>query len=1283
MPYSQIQRATCLITASWSEGSGIPSINGTAFLIANNLLLTAHHVVLDAEHITVHIAFDNPDSRVAFKARCIAYDDISDAAILELEEPSRDMPIPLPLCTQKVSVNDSWQTYGFPRGRVRTGQTIHGEVIQYDGLPRQTWTLSAHGLSPSTSVGGLSGAACVHEGFVFGIVQRQEGSNVCVVSLANCKELILKSGVAVYDNPFLVPNLAIKDAVRVHDLPPFINRDYIERDDISDLIKEINSSTYLLLSGESFCGKSAIAQRIMLDFWSNGYRYHITDDPHEARRFLNERASSICLLEDPYGHSILNEKSENWKLVRDVCRDVKGNNKLIVTSKTSSLLHAAGAVDLDGCRILSKSWRDLTVTNREFLLNIWNRLQENHADLNPAIVSVIKYHLEHDNTPLLQPGHLNHLAAENSELTQDMSFTRLRHIAMADARELSNGFKERGISFWQAAACLALSSSTTKPVRYDDLYYILNTTTTPKTSFKEKGLGISYGFGRHRDKEDTPVTLPVYNALGVISNDILEALHFFESRGYTLNRGNQWRFTHPQYLEAALYALSGLKVFDQKQLVVGYVEQTISCQNDDVTYQCAEKLPYIYNELKEGELRNQIIDIALQASTRSIFPKTKAKCLIFLLSIFQELTPEARGEIEYLVSSDKISTSNIFWDNGTPFLSEKFRFPWQASVISDADISILKAKFDAQEEISDESVWQLISSGKSVTPRIIRLALNSNEGFIRAQAAIRFFQRYHEFASTDKEEIAKLIFADEYPSVVVEAIKSLIEFCIKLCNSHDFNFLTQLTRSSLSSPFVVLRLKTFIMSFGIDYGSESIDWKRMNPEEIVRVWVFWGDIFPEFMVACQDQQIYFSSGRYSETLRVATEHITPSQGLRISGAVWDWIERTILVRYLDTHELSCVDFFLATTFAVAEERLPLFKRFFLNRDTGLTCYNLKYVLYNWEKSITQEQQFIYELVQSDRPDLNWIQATLFVNYTALSDNLENILFKESNFLKRPVSEIVSLCPQRLLRDSLSMYCGVPDYPFYPYGLNDSNSLFHDIILHILRAELPDIDICLDYFFFHVVNTPGHEWDGWEDIWRNLCANDTRRDYLLHRLIIQTGSSTVNLTSTTSLWSIIHESYTEVGLRQNFGRILFENIEVLENTGHIEDLTEIIPFKVWLEDIFPNSPYDLLFISTLMLINNTYRMSERASVDPTETINELIDAQSDIFIENPVKLRVVSVYTRNVLSHMQDIAVNSDKLLNLAGIGRPYADRHTDRKNQYKLFPVKDWFFAAPNQSIDD
>jgi hypothetical protein len=208
MPFSQIQRATGLVTASWPKEGGIRSESGTAFLIASNLLLTAHHVILDAEHITVHITFDNPDSRIEFNAHCIGYDISSDVAILEIDEPSRDMPAPLPLCTQHVSINGSWQTYGFPKGRVRTGQTIHGEVIQYDGLPRQTWTLSTHGLSPSTSIGGLSGAACVYEGFVFGIVQRQEGSNVCVVSLANCRELILKSGVALYDSPFLVPDLA-------------------------------------------------------------------------------------------------------------------------------------------------------------------------------------------------------------------------------------------------------------------------------------------------------------------------------------------------------------------------------------------------------------------------------------------------------------------------------------------------------------------------------------------------------------------------------------------------------------------------------------------------------------------------------------------------------------------------------------------------------------------------------------------------------------------------------------------------------------------------------------------------------------------------------------------------------------------------------------------------------------------------------------------------------------------------------------------------------------------
>jgi hypothetical protein len=257
------------------------------------------------------------------------------------------------------------------------------------------------------------------------------------------------------------------------------------------------------------------------------------------------------------------------------------------------------------------------------------------------------------------------------------------------------------------------------------------------------------------------------------------------------------------------------------------------------------------------------------------------------------------------------------------------------------------------------------------------------------------------------------------------------------------------------------------------------------------------------------------------------------------------------------------------------------------------------------------------------------------------------------------------------------------YPFYPYGLNNHSSLFHDIILHILRAELPDIDICLEFFFFHVVNTPGHEWNGWEDIWRNLCANNSRRDYLLHRLIIETGSSTVNLTSTSSLWSIIHESYTKVGLRKEFGRIVFENIEVLENTGHIEDLVEIIPFNVWMEDIFPNSPYDHLFISTLMLISDAYHASKSESITLTESINEIIDGQANLFSKNPVKLRVVSVYTSNVLSHMQDIAVNSDKLLHIAGKGRPYKDKQYDRGDKDKLFPIKDWFFAASNQSIND
>ncbi|MET4108344.1 serine protease [Hymenobacter sp. UYP22] len=1200
MSFSQTQQATGIVTATRSKHSEVLAriSKGTAFFISSRHLLTAYHVVAEAEHLTVSF---NRDSFLGvseeFAVRCVEYDGGEDAAVLEVIGELPFQVQPLPLTTQILKPGDTWQTFGFPVGR-QMGQTIRGQVLQYDGSPARTWVLGADGISPNAQLTGLSGGSCVHNGFVHGIARRQEAQTIVAVSIANIAVMLARVDIEVYPNPMAVGDRAIKNAIRVQEQPPYVDTNYTDRAEFGDLLNELNGSSFLLLSGDSFCGKSTLAKRLMYEFWDHGYSHLTTNDPQAARRFLSERPYSICLLEDPFGHNMLNEGYVDWRLVGEVCRDIQGNNKLLVTSKRDAVLQAAKAFKLEDCKIQGRAWRDLTVNDRSFLLELWEKIQNQDLSLDSDVVMKVRDHLERGDGDLLQPGHLAHLIHEDRERLSGKSFGQLRHLAMADARTLSAGFKERGDEFWMVAVCLALSCSTTKTVNEDDLKYILGQSeVSPDVSFIEENImSITPLFGRH-DQEEDPIRLPRYGNLPDLSKEAIAALRFFEDRSYVRNRRGSRQFAHPQYYEAATYAMEGLRRLDQVDDLLVYVRGSISCLNADAAYQCAEKLPYLYHILSDSDHRDKLITIAEAAFSQSIFFKVRTKALVFLLSIFPDLDSQVKRKVENRLRTDTLSTSSIFWDEGTPFLTEKLRFWWDTPEMDDAARSALSSKIENNEEVDDESTWQLLQSGASLSLRVIRHALNSNEGFIRSQAAIRFFSEYHRFERTERETTARIIFDDEYPSVVVEAIKAVFEFALRSADAHDSALFTDLIRNSLTSQFVVLRLQTFLMTFGIDYGSESMDWKRIVGHEKA-AWSLWGEVFADFMNVCSTAQLRFTTGRYLSTLREAAPFVTPDQCLRISVSIWEWITRTLAVRGMDGYELSCLDFLLSA--CPTSKRLPQFQKFFTHQDTNLTCYNLRQALDSWGTLSLREQQVVIGLLQSQRDDVRWLKASAATYDGELPAQIQQVFYGAPDYLSQTAVEIVRQYPPEFLRDCLRMYCGSPGF-LSAHGRMQSRVWFA-IKMVILQDQLPGFDICVPDLLFNVVNGPDRDWAGWVSIWTKACNNASLRDGLLIQLIIQTGQSTVNTSYTKKLWTIICDAYAADESQKRFAKIVAEHMDILEHTGDPEDLVQIIAPKVWRDHILQEFPEDSLVLNFLVFL----RLRETSfSIELTEAVNEIV------------------------------------------------------------------------------
>ena len=1272
MSTTQIQRATAFVQTVWHEGEDKYESQGTAFLISDRYLLTAYHTVISAQQITVTFINSQPDEYDKRDARMVKFDSSADVAILELNTPVTSSIVPLPLSTLPLSRGDKWQTYGFPSTRLLTGQTIHGTTLQFNNLPNQSWTLGTHDIFPTTVLKGISGAACVHDGFVYGILRRREEQHLCLVSVENFKSLLSELNIETYANPLDAVDKAIKDAIIIKQPPPFENSEYVEREEFDTLFNDLKSQPFVLLSGDSFCGKSTLAKRIMVEYWSIGYRYLITQDPYEARRFLNEDAFSICLLDDPYGY----ENNSNWRIVNELCQESKANNKLLITSKLDVLLIAAGNSDLSRCRIRGIGWHNLTIKDRNLLLSIWDKVQLNAA-LDHDVVSKVREHLEHGQGELLQPGHLVQLAYEGNENIVGKSFSELRHIAMADAHELGVSFRNKGDEYWSIATCLALTCNTIKEVNEDDLAYMINQTSTPDASFGKVEQFRIQSFFFSKSKEEDPDTIPEYNSQEPIDANSLAALHFFEDRRYIVTTGQSRKFSHPQYLEAAAHSIRVNPRHDQKAQLIAYSKYAISCLNAESAYRCAEKLPYIYASLDEKELKSELIDIAVNALSRSIFFKVRAKSLVFLLSIFRELKEEVRDKVEYQIMNDNLNVSEIFWNKGVPFISEKYSITFDRPSIDSSEQPILIQKITEGEIISDELIWKLLFMEDDVPISVIKQALNSNEAFIRAQSAVVFFSQYHEFNVAEREIVALQIFDDEYPSVVAEAVKAIFEFSLKSAERDELEFFKILIRKSFSSQFVVLRLRVFLMTFGIDYGSESIDWENFSEVELTTTWLVWGDIFADFMAACQTQDVNFTSGRYSETLRLATKYISPSQGLLISTSIWDWIERTMVLRQLDTHELTCVDFMLATTSPISSERIALFRRIFNTSDTGLMAYNLQYALYGWSKLLTEEQLIIAELLQGDRKDKRWLKAAVATHEGEIPADLQIAMYGQPQFLNQEISNIVQEYPSDFLIDCLRMYCAIPDFPFWHYGLQGGGrGLWHSIVKHVLTSQSSGFELCISHFLHHVVNCPGREWGDWKVVWQSACELYHDKEFLLNSLIIHTGGSSVCIKPTATLWSIIHAAYQASGGVSQFGKVIAEKINILENTGHPEDLLRIIEPEVWYDDICPYFPSDMLVITLLTTIE-----SLNISDDLIDTWRQTVNTLAEQLKSNPCKLYFTSVYSKAIAKMINEKMINKPKLeleklqFHYDISTRPGRDALVEIKDK-EVGLITDWVFAT-------
>lgn len=188
---TQIKDATCQTTCGKTFG--------TAFLVADSILLTARHCVLEAidAEAEISVAFACPSGKLELTAKILAIYEELDACLLSVSEKT-DIPA-LNLFSDFPREGRQWQSYGFPLQKGLVGYRASGEIVQVLDAPtlKMDLDLSVSASVQLTSYEGLSGAPVVVDGVCVGVIRVRMDGGVGAISTKALMAFLAKSGISM------------------------------------------------------------------------------------------------------------------------------------------------------------------------------------------------------------------------------------------------------------------------------------------------------------------------------------------------------------------------------------------------------------------------------------------------------------------------------------------------------------------------------------------------------------------------------------------------------------------------------------------------------------------------------------------------------------------------------------------------------------------------------------------------------------------------------------------------------------------------------------------------------------------------------------------------------------------------------------------------------------------------------------------------------------------------------------------------------------------------------
>lgn len=837
--------------------------------------------------------------------------------------------------------------------------------------------------------------------------------------------------------------------------PPIRPHDYIARGNELALIDTLSRDNVLLLSGTPRVGKSYAARWIAAEFMPLGYDVQEFADVDSAERFLLEpgTAPRLALLDDPLdGPQISAQAARSLARLANLIRRTRPQRKLLVAQGLEPLLATSRTTSLAQTVTAHLRWHDMGDPGSTFLVSLWRSFALTFA-VDGMLCDRVADALA-GGSLALEPGCLEHLAANAHRVNASASIAEITRLAREDAAQLGRTLSADGLE--DLAVSLSIATAPQEPIGLVELAYVRGSGGSGLPG-KRTGLSTITTIG---GPPIPPAAAPVYDhtpELSAADRSRLDALE--RRRLITIGTKPMIGFTHPFY-RAAAETLLEAPTYHAAQDIGRSISRGLFCLSPQTSRATARNLDWVFDRLAGHPTERDIIVAQAIEGLRSLFPATRDLCFRFLLNRLSDFSEERQHKLPgWIRSVTSVTLDDLEWSDGEAhlpygehreidYLDRVFRTVRQRDV--SAELTLLDAPEGVIMPERAAAVLRFLATAPdSMTLTVAGRLLSYDEAALRAEATKLWLSRLR----SGDDEVLERIFADDHPSCALAALKGVIRSWDASGPDRQARHLDGLATLAGNVAAAASMLELLVLFDREEHTGEHPPWpifERLMP----------------IVMGVLPYNAVFIDARLFAVARSALDALSAPSLVALCDGWIEWLERNERAGRLPSDfSLGVAEILLRATAAQPALRRDRVARLLAFTGTGAKMTFVADMIDHWELLLPEERTAVLERLTSGRSDDCWLQAVALTRSEVPSAVVSKLL-PDGIDLSQPPARLIAAVPPPLIEAAIHVYSGQPQ-PLWWLGTHHSGEDAWEPVVEAiaLRPDHPLFELAWDHIAY--------------------------------------------------------------------------------------------------------------------------------------------------------------------------------------------------------------------------